>query len=90
MYAHFSPIGYIVADPARRVARIPAICRMIAILNGIPRQSIDRIHYLRLSSCAGIRRRFDAIEPRFSVMPAIQRLAVVRDISYVVMAGWRA
>ena len=79
-----------VVNPVHRVARIPAICRTTAIFGGILRQSINRIHCLRLSSYAGVRRQFDAIEPRFSVMPAMRRLAVVRGTSYIVVAGWRA
>ena len=58
---------------------------MVAILGGIPRWSINKIHYLRLSSCAGIRRRFGAIEPRYSVVPAARRLAVVWGTLYIVI-----
>jgi len=73
-------------DPAYWVTRILAICRTVTILGGIPRRSINRIHYLRLSSSTGIRRRFSATELRFSAVLAARRLAVVRGTSYVIMA----
>jgi len=62
-----------VADLGRWVARIVAICRTVLIHSGIPRQSNNRIHGLRLSSCAGVRRRFGAIELRFGLMPFTRR-----------------
>ena len=58
---------------------------MVAILDGIPRWSINRIHYLRLSSYIGVRRRFKAAEPRYGLMPLTRRLTVFRDTSYALL-----
>ena len=64
-----------------------AIYRMVAILGGIPRWSINKIHCLRLSSCTGVRRRFSAIELRYGAVLAVRRLAVVWGTLYVFIAA---
>lgn len=43
-----------------------------------------------LSFYADVKRQFNAIKLRYSVILAMRRLAVIRDILYVIVAGLRA
>ena len=72
--------------PVRCVASKLAICYTIAILGGIPRRSINRIHCLRLSSYIAVRLRFNIIETRFSWIPLTRHYAVVLAILYILVA----
>ena len=74
-------------DLKRCATRRRTISRTTAILGGIPRRSIDRIHCTRLSSSVGVRRRFSEIEPSLDCIPVTRRCSVLRVTSYAFAAA---
>lgn len=63
------------------------ISRTIAILGGISRRSIDRIHCTRLSSSIGVRRRFLEIESSLDDILVICRCNMLCVTSYAFAAA---